>query len=152
MPLKKIILFIATGAGVGYVPLFPGTLGSLVGVVLFFLLKDLKPISYLITLVTFSFFACWVSTQAEIFFGKKDSQKIVLDEVVGMLVTLAGISFSWSSVVLGFILFRLFDIWKPYPIRLCQDRLPRGWGVVGDDVVAGIYANLLMRFILCVWK
>lgn len=146
--MKSLILFIATGGGVGYFPRFPGTLGSLVGVALFFVLRGLPMVPYGITLTALFFLASWASTGAEFFFQKKDSQKIVIDEVMGMLVTLTAIPFSWGAVVLGFVLFRIFDIWKPFPIRLVQDRCPRGWGVVGDDVVAGVYANLAIRLLI----
>lgn len=144
--MKKFVLLVATGAGVGYLPGVPGTYGSLVGLALYWGLKNLPLWPYLITLLALIFLAAWVSTIAEVLFSEKDSRKIVIDEVVGMLVTLATIPFSVKAIVLGFVLFRLFDIWKPYPIRLCQDRWPAGWGVVGDDVVAGIYANLILQF------
>jgi phosphatidylglycerophosphatase A len=145
--MKKFILLVATGAGVGYLPGMPGTYGSIVGLAAYWGLKNLSPWPYLITLLALIFLAAWVSTIAEVVFGEKDSQKIVIDEVVGMLVALATIPFSVKAVVLGFVLFRLFDIWKPYPIRLCQERWPAGWGVVGDDLLAGIYANLLLQLI-----
>lgn len=150
--VKTLVLFIATGGGIGYFPRFPGTLGSLLGVALFFVLRGLPTVPYGMTLAALFFLACWASTGAEVFFGEKDSHRIVIDEVIGMLVTLTGIPFSWGAVVLGFVLFRVFDIWKPFPVRLVQDRVPRGWGVVGDDVVAGIYANCVIWVLLCVWK
>ncbi|MBI3541610.1 MAG: phosphatidylglycerophosphatase A [Deltaproteobacteria bacterium] len=65
-----------------------------------------------------------------------------------MLFSLALIPFSWKTALAGFLLFRLFDIWKPFPARLCQDKLPAGWGIVMDDVVAGIYANLILHILL----
>jgi phosphatidylglycerophosphatase A len=137
----------ATGIGAGYLPWFPGTWGSLIGLALYWPLHNLPSWTFLATLLGLIFLSAWVSTIAEILFQQKDNQKIVIDEIVGMLVTLATIPFSLKAVIVGFILFRLFDIWKPYPIRLCQDRWPAGWGVVGDDVVAGIYANLILQFV-----
>lgn len=145
--MKKFVLFAATGAGVGYLPGMPGTYGSVVGVLVYWGLKNLSLWPYLITVLALVFLAAWVSTIAEALLQKKDAQVIVVDEVIGMLVTLAVIPFSIKTVVIGFILFRIFDIWKPFPVRRCQDRWPGGWGVVGDDVVAGVYANLLLQLI-----
>lgn len=122
-------------------------MGSLVGILLYIPLSYLTLGSYLVTLLALIFLAAWASTIAEILLGEKDSQKIVIDEVVGILVTLALVPYSWKFMLAGFMLFRLFDIWKPFPVRLCQDRLPAGWGVVMDDVTAGIYANLVLQIV-----
>jgi len=145
--LKKLILIIASGFGTGYSPWIPGTVGSLVGLLLFWPLHRLAFWPYLATLVGLIFLSTWISTIAETLFGEKDSRRIVIDEIVGMLVTLSFLPFTWKWALAGFLLFRLFDIWKPFPARLCQERLPGGWGVVWDDVVAGIYANLLLQVI-----
>lgn len=146
--MKKIILFFATGAGAGYLPKAPGTFGSVVGIILYLGLRYLSPVLYAVTVTTLILVACWISTLAETIFQAKDPQKIVIDEVVGMLVTLTLVPFSWQSVIAGFVLFRLFDIWKPFPVRWLQDHLPGGWGIVMDDVMAGIYANLLLRIVV----
>lgn len=143
--IQKIVLFLATGAGSGYLPWMPGTAGSLVGILLYYSLRSMPRGPYLAFVVAFFFLAVWASGLAEVIFGSKDPQRIVIDEVVGMLVTLALLPFSWRTVLVGFVLFRLFDIWKPFPARLLQDRLPGGWGVVGDDVMAGIYANIVLQ-------
>ena len=146
--MKKFILILATGFGVGYLSWMPGTFGSGVGLLACFFFQNLPPLLFGVTLVALIFLSSWVSTKAEILLDEKDSQKIVIDEVVGMLVTLSFIPFSLKTALLGFILFRLFDIWKPYPVRWIQDRIPVGWGVVGDDVMAGIYAHLTLRLVL----
>jgi len=143
--MKKFVLFFATGFGSGYIPIMPGTCGSLVGVGLFWLLKDLHAAPYLVTIATFTVFACWVAGQADLVMGTKDNQKIVIDEIVGIFVTMALVPVSWKSLLAGFVLFRIFDIWKPFPVRLLQDKVPGGWGVVGDDVMAGVYANLILQ-------
>ena len=83
------------------------------------------------------------STIVERFEGK-DSGKIVIDEISGQLLTLVFIPFTGVNIILGFILFRIFDIWKPYPINVSQ-RLPKGWGVMIDDVLAAVYANVLLQ-------
>lgn len=89
--------------------------------------------------------AVWIAGRAEAALGRKDAPTIVIDEVAGMLVTLAGVPFSPGAVVAGFVLFRAFDVLKPWPARLIERRLPGGWGVVLDDVAAGVYGNLTLQ-------
>ncbi|MBI2082597.1 MAG: phosphatidylglycerophosphatase A [Deltaproteobacteria bacterium] len=143
--MKRLILFFATGFGSGSLPYAPGTFGSLVGVLLYLLIKDLSYFSYLAALIAFSFFAAWVSAEAARQLGKKDPSEVVIDEVAGLCVTMAFVPFSWLHLIVGFALFRIFDVWKPYPCRLIQDRVSGGWGIVGDDLMAGVYANLILR-------
>ncbi len=145
--MKKITLALATGFGSGYIPWASGTWGSAVGLLVLFGLQSLSPLSFLITLIALFFLGVWASTEAEKFFGEKDSGKIVIDEVVGQLISLFLIPLSWKSVLLGFLLFRLFDMWKPFPARWFQDHLKGGWGVMMDDVMAGIYVNFLLRLL-----
>jgi phosphatidylglycerophosphatase A len=95
----------------------------------------------------FTGFAVWMSGEAEKVFNKKDSGLIVIDEMAGFLVALFLIPWSVKSVVIGFFLFRLIDIAKPFPIRILESKLPGGWGVVGDDLLAGIYVNTILRVI-----
>ncbi len=90
----------------------------------------------------------WVSSEAEKLFGRKDPGLIVIDEMAGLLMTLLFIPWSAESVVIGFFVFRLMDIAKPFPIRSIEAKLPGGWGVVGDDILAGIYANLVLRVVM----
>lgn len=85
-----------------------------------------------------------VSTEAEKIFGKKDAPTIAIDEVAGQLITYLFVPYSLIHLIAGFVLFRLFDILKIFPARWAQDNLPRGWGVVGDDVVAGVQAGVLL--------
>ena len=89
--------------------------------------------------------ACWVAGRAEEILGGKDSGTIVIDEVVGFLVTMACLPVTWKHLLLGFVLFRIFDVAKPFPIRILERHVPGGWGVVVDDVVAGIYAQAALR-------
>lgn len=117
----------------------------MVGAVFVWLLKDLAWLPYLATALTFAVFAAWISGFADMILKTKDNQKIVIDEIAGMLVTMALVPVGWQTLLAGFILFRLFDIWKPFSIRLIQDKVPGGWGVVGDDVLAGVYANLVLQ-------
>ena len=143
--MRKIILFLASGGGVGYIPLAPGTWGSAVGVLLFWALLRLPVWPLVVTVVAIAFLSCWIADLAEGLLGAKDPQVIVIDEVAGMLVTLLFLPVNWQVALAGFFFFRLFDIWKPFPARWLQDHLPGGWGVVGDDIMAGIYANLVLQ-------
>ncbi|HEX8961036.1 MAG TPA: phosphatidylglycerophosphatase A [Geobacteraceae bacterium] len=149
--MRRFVILFATWGGTGYSPLASGTVGTLAAIPLYLCLARLPLSLYLMTLVPFFFFACWVSGQAEVIFAEKDSGKIVIDEVIGYLVTMTGAPLSWKGVVLGFFLFRLFDIVKVEPARYFDRHLKNGYGVVLDDVVAGMYAcgvlHLVLRFL-----
>lgn len=145
---RFFILASATGLGSGLIPVVSGTAGSVVGFLFYWFLKDLPPITFGVTLVTFFLFSVWVSTEAARYLGGKDPQSVVIDEITGFLVTMYLIPFSWPVVFIGFLLFRFFDIKKPFPCRWVEKNLPHGWGIVGDDVVAGIYANLCLQIIV----
>ncbi|MBW1676532.1 MAG: phosphatidylglycerophosphatase A [Deltaproteobacteria bacterium] len=139
------MVLLATGCYAGYAPVAPGTFGTLVAIPLCYLLSRLGLVHGILFLGLFTGFAVWMSGEAEKVFKKKDSGLIVIDEIGGLLVTLFLIPWSVKSVVIGFFLFRLMDIAKPFPIRRLETKLPGGWGVVGDDVLAGIYANVALR-------
>jgi phosphatidylglycerophosphatase A len=142
---EKCVVLLATGCYAGYVPVASGTFGSLVAIPLCYLLSRFSPVYGILILVLFTGFAVWITGKAERIFNKKDSGFIVIDEMAGLLVTLFLIPWSVKSVVIGFFLFRLMDIAKPFPIRRLETRLPGGWGVVGDDLLAGVYANVALR-------
>lgn len=143
---------IATVGSIGYSPLAPGTMGSLAIALVFLLLPPYLPIWPQVAglLILFAL-AVW-SAQAmaaaheQATFGKIDPQEVVIDEVMGMAVTLAFLPLNFKTVGLGFLLFRLFDVTKPFPVRRFE-KLPGGWGIVMDDVMAGIYANAGLRII-----
>ena len=137
-----LALAIAT-CGVGYLPLMPGTFGSLVGVGIFLLLPR---IAIPITILAFTFAGIWAGTRTEELSGRKDPGKIVVDEVAGQLIALFPLVFvKWSilTVTVSFILFRFFDIVKPYPANRLQE-LKGGAGVMFDDLVAGVYAAIIV--------
>jgi len=128
----------------------PGTLGSLLALPLIYSLSGLNMTTYGLFVAVFSLVSVWISQRAEEIFAEHDSQKIVIDEVVGMLVTFMWIPLTISTAVGGFILFRFFDIVKIPPI--CQmQKLPKGWGVVADDFVAGVFANIILQVALSGW-
>lgn len=149
--MRRFVILFATWGGTGYSPFASGTVGTLAAIPLYLALSRLPLFLYLATLVPFFFFASWVSGQAEAIFAEKDSGKIVIDEVIGYLVTMAGVPLSWKGVALGFFLFRLFDIVKVEPARYFDRHVKNGYGVVLDDVVAGVYAcgalHLALRFL-----
>jgi len=149
--VKKFIILSASWFGTGFSPFASGTVGTLGAIPLYLLLATIPLPLYLLTLLAFSFFSCWASGQAEEIFGEKDSGKIVIDEVIGFLITMTAVPPSWLSIVAGFLLFRFFDITKIPPARFFDQKMKNGYGVVLDDVVAGIYAclslHLLLRFL-----
>jgi phosphatidylglycerophosphatase A len=145
--MKHFILILATGFGVGYSPVAPGTLGTLIGIPVFYFLSNISSPVYEITLIGFFFLSIWISENAEMFFGKKDDQRIVIDEIMGFLVTMLWVPKTAILMVIGFFLFRFFDILKPFPIRRLEKRLKGGYGVVLDDVMAGVYANIVLQVI-----
>jgi len=145
---EKFIKFLATGFGSGLAPLAPGTAGTLVGIPLYLVFSVLPWPIWLITVLAFTCLAWYVSDEAERLFGRKDAPCIVIDEIAGLQWTLFGIDLTAPHVALGFVLFRLFDITKPFPARFFQERLPGGLGIVTDDLAAGIYANLALQVLI----
>ena len=140
---KKLITFLATGFGSGLAPFAPGTFGTLVGVVICLLCLPLPWPLRLLTVLTLSALSIYVAQRAEKIYQKKDDQRIVIDEIVGFQITMLPVAITILHLGVGFVLFRIFDILKPFPINNLQ-RLPGGWGVVIDDVAAGIYAAVIL--------
>ena len=142
---NKAAVFLATGFYIGKIPLAPGTFGSLIGLPLCFLLAEIQLSAAIIAVLLIIALAIWISSVAERTLERKDPGCIVIDEIAGMVVTLIGLPFNLTTATIGFILFRILDILKPFPIRILDKRLPGGLGIVADDVVAGIFANVLIR-------
>ncbi len=145
---EKIILFLATSGPVGKIPFAPGTFGTLVGLPLCFFLSLCSTSFGAIFTITFIVLAIWVAQEAERQIKEKDPGCIVIDEIAGMMVTLLGLPFDPLTVVAGFLIFRILDIFKPFPARLLEKTIPGGAGVVLDDIAAGIWGNLILRVIL----
>ncbi|MCL2760070.1 MAG: phosphatidylglycerophosphatase A [Desulfuromonadales bacterium] len=150
--MNNFIKILATWWGTGYSPVASGTVGTLAAIPLYIILAPFSVSLYLTTLIAFFFLSCWISGRAEIIFQEKDSGKIVIDEVIGYLVTMTAIPYSWKYIIAGFILFRFFDIVKIQPAKWVDQKLKNGYGVVLDDVVAGIYAWLCMLVVVRVIK
>lgn len=146
--MQRFILFLSSNAGLGYAPVAPGTFGTLAGIPCFYLLAAFPWHLWLLTWTALLFLSFWVAGAAGRHYGVVDDGRIVIDELIGYLATVAFLPFSWTSAVLGFLLFRLFDITKPPPARWFDRKLKNGFGVVLDDVVAGVYAALVLRLFL----
>ena len=144
----RAILFAATGCYIGTVPFAPGTLGSLIGLPVCYGLARLNFLQSVVWIGVFIFFAIAIASAAEKILKQKDPGQIVIDEIAGLAVTFAGLPFNLKTVLAGFIIFRAFDIVKPFPIRVLEKKVGGGAGVVLDDVLAGLYANLIMRIVI----
>jgi phosphatidylglycerophosphatase A len=157
-PTDYLALSIAT-CGVGYLPLAPGTFGSLVGIGIFLLVVRATPPNALVAMILVSIIAVtfagiWAATRTEQLSGRKDPGKVVVDEVAGQLIALFPLTlfphWSTATVIVSFILFRFFDIVKPYPARRFE-ALKGGMGIMCDDLVAGVYGGVIVSIILRVF-
>jgi len=149
---RRVARLLATAGGVGYAPIAPGTFGSALGVVCFVPLSSLPPLLFGLTTAALLALGIWAAERAERLFGAKDDGRIVIDEVVGQLLALCPLLFfadlasaQWLALLgAGFLLFRLFDIWKPGPVAWAERRFAGGAGVMLDDVAAGALAAVLV--------
>jgi phosphatidylglycerophosphatase A len=142
--MTRLALAFATACGVGYLPLAPGTFGSAVGLLLWWALPA-SPSVQGAAIVTLFAVGSWSGTVAERHFRHTDPGQVVIDEVMGMLITLFLIPVGWRGALAGFLLFRVADVIKPYPANRLE-ALPGGIGVMADDAMAAVYANLALRF------
>ncbi|MDH3828396.1 MAG: phosphatidylglycerophosphatase A [Desulfobacterales bacterium] len=145
---ERAVLFVATGFFIGTVPFAPGTFGTLIGLPVCFLLSRLNFLQSVICILVFIPFAIWIASAAEKILRQKDPGQIVIDEIVGLIITFVGLPFNLKTVLAGFIIFRVLDILKPFPIRTLEKRVGGGSGVVLDDVLAGVYGNLILRLVI----
>ncbi len=146
--MTRLAVLIATVGYCGYFPVAPGTVGSAAGLVVYLLVWWTGSPVVEVALIAGLFAAgVWAGTIAERYFGGIDPGPIVMDEVVGMLITLAFIPVGVSGALAGFVLFRIYDVIKPYPAGRFE-RLHGGLGVMADDAMAGVYANLTLRLLL----
>jgi phosphatidylglycerophosphatase A len=143
--MNPFVVLAATWFGTGFSPVASGTVGTVGAIPLYLLLTRLPLLPYLAVTALFTLAACWISGAAERMFQEQDSGKIVIDEVAGFLVTMTGVTATWQTVLAGFLLFRFFDIVKPPPARYFDRRMKNGYGVVLDDVAAGVYACLTLH-------
>src|SRR6185312_1334157 len=148
--MRAIALACATVLGVGYAPIAPGTFGSAAGLLLWWLLPA-SPAVQAAAIAALFVLGSWSGTVAERHFGKTDPGQVVLDEVMGMLITLWLNPVGWMGVLGAFLLFRIADVIKPYPANRLE-RLPGGAGVMADDGMAAIYANIALRLALAIYS
>lgn len=147
--MNRLALAVSTFGYVGFFPVAPGTAGSAAALVLYALVRWVGAPAFELGAILIVFAAgVWAAGHSEPLLGGKDPGPVVIDEVLGMLVTLAFLPLSLTGVAAGFFLFRAFDVLKPYPARRLEDA-PGGWGVMLDDAMAGAYGQLAMR--LLVW-
>lgn len=142
----RVATWVATGFGIGRAPVAPGTFGALLGVPLYLVLRDLPAVVYAVGVLLLFAAGAWVCGLAERRLNARDHKSIVFDEIVGLLITLWGSPSGWVWLAIGFGLFRLFDIWKPFPIRRVE-RWPGGWGVMADDALAGVYGFTVLQLL-----
>jgi phosphatidylglycerophosphatase A len=153
--MNPVALVLATGLGTGYAPVASGTFGSLVGVVLYPLVAGFGAWLYLLTTLGLLSAGVWAADEFERAHGRKDDGRIVIDEIVGQLLTyfpfvLFGVPASFFWLVTGFVVFRGFDIWKPGPARWAEQGFEGGAGVMLDDVVAGLMGAGVMSILILV--
>jgi phosphatidylglycerophosphatase A len=148
--MRRLALFLSTCGYVGYAPFAPGTFGSAAGLVVFYAVRSTgSTVVELLAIVLLFVVGIWSGTAAEHHFGGVDPGPIVLDEVVGMLITLALLPVSPMGAFVGFLVFRVLDVVKPFPSARFE-KLPGGLGVMADDGMAAIYGNLVMRALMAV--
>jgi phosphatidylglycerophosphatase A len=148
--MNQLVLLIASAGFIGYIPIASGTFGSLVGIPLFFATAPLStsPVLYLTLFIAAVGVACWAAGRADHLLAEQDSSKIVIDEVVGYLAATLFLEPTWTTVWIAFVIFRVFDMIKPFPANYADRELHGGVGVVLDDVISGLYANLATRLVL----
>jgi len=149
--MRSIIIALASAGYVGYIPVASGTFGSAVAIPLFWGLHHLlssSPVACVLVLVGAVVAACWIAGQAEGLFDEHDSSKIVIDEVVGFLAATLFIAPTWPNTIAAFFIFRALDVIKPFPAGYIDKNLEGGAGVVLDDVVSGLYSNVILQILL----
>ena len=142
---NRVALTIATWFGAGYAPVAPGTAGSLAAILIVFLLRHhAEPWHFAVAAALLALPAIWAAGETALIVGRKDPGIVVVDEVIGQWIAIAGAAaIDWKTCLAAFALFRLFDIWKPAPVRQLE-ALPGGLGINADDAMAGIYAALVI--------
>ncbi|WP_035277448.1 phosphatidylglycerophosphatase A family protein [Desulforegula conservatrix] len=145
---SRHILFAATGCYSGYSPVMPGTAGSIAAIPICLIFMLMPAWMNTLSVAALILFSIWICDQAEKILGEKDPGCIVLDEIAGMVVTLSGVAPGFTNIMAGFVLFRFFDILKPWPIKNLETIFKGGAGIVADDIGAGIYASIMLNVLL----
>lgn len=145
------LLWVATGFGVGYLPIAPGTWGTGLAIGVYLLVANLPTALLAITIAALFALGVAASDYTDRYYNSSDNGCIVIDEIVGFLIAVWGIGFSWPHVLTAFLAFRIFDILKPFPARSIDNRVKGGIGVMSDDLIAGIYANITVRIVIAIF-
>lgn len=137
-------LRVATLGGIGRVSGAPGTLGTLATLPLCWVVMHAGTAWHILTLAIVVVVGTWAAHRSALLLDHKDPKEVVVDEMAGMLLTMVGAPEGWLGLLIGFLAFRLFDIWKPWPVNWFDRTVPGGWGIMADDLVAGVYAGLVV--------
>ncbi len=146
--LKNPLVFLALGFGSGLAPKAPGTVGTLVALPLYYFMAQLPLLHYLMITAVLFIIGVWLCGYTASKLGVHDHPGIVFDEIVGYLITMIAVPFSWPMLLAGFVLFRFFDAVKPWPISWCDKNLHGGFGIMFDDVLAGLASLILLQLYL----
>ena len=145
--IKRPACFLGLGFGVGLIPFAPGTFGTLIAIPVYLLMQNLSLIGYLLLTLLALIAGVWLCQQSANYLGKNDPAAVVWDEIAGYLVTMIAAPEGWQWIITGFVLFRFFDIIKPWPISWFDKNLHGGLGIMADDIIAGIFAWLIMQLL-----
>lgn len=148
--LKRPVCFLGLGFGSGLAPFAPGTFGTIAAIPIYMLMEPLPLTIYLLVTTIFFILGIYICQKSADWLGKDDPSAVVWDEIVGYLVTMIVAPAGWQWVIIGFVLFRIFDIMKPWPVSLADKKLHGGFGIMLDDVVAGIYAAISLQVLILV--
>ena len=149
MTIKTPWQFLASGFGAGLSPIAPGTMGTLVAVPLWAIFASFLPLwGYLLLIIIASIIGITICQKASDELGVHDHGGIVWDEFVGLWITMLFAPVSWASAILGFLLFRFFDVLKPWPIKAIDEKVSGGFGIMFDDIIAGIFALIALQLVL----
>ena len=146
--IDKVIIFAATGAWTGKIPFAPGTFGTITGILFVLCFNIISPGYETVYVVALIIFAIWIADMAEKILQQKDPGCIVIDEITGYVVAMAGIPLSIYTIGAGFILFRFFDIFKPFPVKYFENKFKGGPGIVLDDLIAGLLSTFILRILI----
>ncbi len=145
--MKRLAVLLATSGGAGYAPIAPGTFGSAVGLVIYFLTRSWNNVSQIALVAAISVIGVWAADVAARHFGRDDPGQVVIDEVAGQLLTLLLTGVGVTGAIVGFLVFRVLDVFKPWPARQFE-QLHGGLGIMADDLMVAVYGNILMRLLV----
>lgn len=142
--------FLAFGFGSGLSPIAPGTMGTIAVIPIYLFMQNLNLLPYIILTAIISIVGIWICGASSKMLGVHDHGGIVWDEFAGYLITMIAAPSGWLWVIIGFVLFRIFDIWKPWPIHVVDKHVSGGFGIMLDDIIAGIFAGIVLQLIVLI--